>query len=97
MIAFHLAFVLPYSPETIEWGDILQVLEDGTLKHSAFYLGEGKYLHKTGGSYHSINVVSFETIRELYLKDSETYSFRLIRRKDRDSLFDPVFKLVYSK
>ena len=37
-----------FDQEKLQWGDIVQLFSDNKLKHSLFYLGNGKYISKHG-------------------------------------------------
>ncbi|WP_252176417.1 hypothetical protein [Endozoicomonas sp. 4G] len=43
------ASVQEFDQEKLRWGDIVQLLSDGKLIHSLFYIGNGKYINKHGG------------------------------------------------
>ncbi len=43
------ASLLEFDEKDLKWGDIVQLLAQGELKHSLFYLGNGKYINKHGG------------------------------------------------
>ena len=44
------ATIQEFDQEKLQWGDIVQLFLDNELSHSLFYLGNGKYISKHGGT-----------------------------------------------
>ena len=62
------ASVLPFDEKELCWGDIVQLISNGKLIHSMFYLGKDVYINKYGGS--DIRFQTLSGCRKRYTSDS---------------------------
>ena len=82
--------LLQFDEKDLKWGDIVQLLDKEELKHSMFYLGNGKYINKHGSN--DIYIQDLRSIQKKYPSDS----VRIIRISPDYYSSENVFKGLYS-
>lgn len=83
------ASLLQFDEKDLKWGDIVQLLAQGELEHSLFYLGNGKYINKHGGG--EIYFQDLRCAQKKYPSDS----VRIIRISPDYYSSENVFKRSY--
>lgn len=81
--------IVEFDQKELRWGDIVQLLSNRKLKHSMFYIGDGKYINKHGGC--NIFFQSLSAAQTSYPSDS----VRIIRLSPKYHSEEFQFKKSY--
>ena len=84
------SLLLQFDEKDLKWGDVVQLLDKGKLKHSMFYIGNGKYINKHGST-----EIYFQDLRGVQ-KQYPSDSVRIIRVSPDYYSSENIFKELYS-